>query len=83
MVPNLRTEVWKFLGHIWSVRGSVGSVWGVCVVIFVINHVFVCMRPKMAMEIGFKKWNKGMMSGLPMDKHLLCFGTVKNSPRFV
>ena len=34
-----------------------GTVLGVCVVIYVINYVLVCMRPEMAMEIGFKKWN--------------------------
>ena len=32
-----------------------GTVLGVCVVIYVINYVLVCMRPKMAMEIGFQK----------------------------
>ena len=32
-----------------------GNVLGVCVVIYVINYVLVCMRPKMAMEIGFQK----------------------------
>ena len=47
--------MWKFLGHIWSVSGSVGAVLGVCVIICVINHVLVCVRPKMAMEIGLKK----------------------------
>ena len=65
--------MWKFLGHIWSVRGSVGAVLGVCVVICVINPALVCLRPKMAMEIGFKKWNKCMMSGLPTDNPLSLF----------
>ena len=32
-----------------------GTVLGVCVVIYVINYVLVCMRPEMAMEIGFQK----------------------------
>ena len=37
----------------------------------------------MAIDIGFKKWNQcWMMSGLPTDSPLLCFGTVKNSPDF-
>ena len=34
----------------------------------------------MTIDIGFKKWNQCLMSGLPMDSPLLCFGTVKNSP---
>ena len=40
--------MWKFLGHIWSIRGSVGVVLGVCVVNCVINHVLVYIRPEMA-----------------------------------
>ena len=34
----------------------------------------------MAIDIGFKKWNQCLMSGLPTNNPLLCFGTVKNSP---
>ena len=32
-----------------------GTILGVCVVIYVINYVLVCMRPEMAMEISFQK----------------------------
>ena len=63
----------KFLGHIWSVHSSVGAVWVAWVAIYALNHVLVCMRLEMAMEIGFKKWNKGMMSGLPTDSPLALF----------
>ena len=34
----------------------------------------------MAMKLGSRKWNRCLMSGLPMDSPLLYFGTVKNSP---
>ena len=34
----------------------------------------------MAMEIGFKKWNKCWMSGLPTDSPLALFWDCKNSP---
>ena len=34
----------------------------------------------MAMEFGSTMWNRGVLSGLPMDSPPLCFGTVKNSP---
>ena len=34
----------------------------------------------MAMEIGFKNWNRCRMSGLPVDSPLLGFGTIKISP---
>ena len=33
----------------------------------------------MAMEFGSTKWNRCLVSGLPMDSPLLYFGTVKNS----
>ena len=37
------------------------------------NHVLMCRRPDIAVEIGFKKWNKLWMSGLPRTAHMLCF----------
>ena len=49
-------------------------------IIYEINYVLVCMRPEMAMVFGFTKWNRCLMSGLPMDSPLLGFKTVKNSP---
>ena len=33
------------------------TVWASCGVIYAINYVLVCMRPDMAIDIGFKKWN--------------------------
>ena len=35
----------------------------------------------MAMEIGFKKWNKCLMSGLPTNSTLALFWDYKNNPR--
>ena len=49
-------------------------------IVYAINCVLVSMRSEMAIDIGFKKWNQCLVSGLPMDSPLLCFGTVKNSP---
>ena len=57
-----------------------GIVSGGCFIIDTINCVLVCMRPDMAMEIGSTKWNRCLVSGLPTDSPLLCFGTIKNSP---
>ena len=34
----------------------------------------------MAIDIGFKKWNQCLTSGLPTDSLLLYFETVKNCP---
>ena len=65
-----------FGAHLDSPR----TVWAACVVIYALNYVLVCMRPKMAMDFGFTKWNRGLTSGLPMDNLLLDFRTVKNSP---
>ena len=66
--------------YVEPVLDSVGTVLGGCVIIYAINYVLVCMRPVMAMVFGFTKWNRCLMSGLPMDSPLLGFGTVKNSP---
>ena len=72
--------MWKFLEPIWAVRDCVGTILGVWFIIYAINCVLVCIRPEMAMEIGFKKWNKGLMSGLPTDSPLALFWDCKNSP---
>ena len=53
------------------------TVWASCVIIYALNYVFECMRPEMAMDFGFTKWNRCLMSGLPMDSPLLGFGIVK------
>ena len=34
------------------------TVWAACVVIYDLNHVLVCMRPEMAMDFGFTKWDR-------------------------
>ena len=34
----------------------------------------------MAMEFGSTKWSRRLVSELPTDSPLFCFGTVKNSP---
>ena len=54
------------------------TVWVICVISYALNYVLVCMRPEMAMDFGFTKWNQ--CCGLPTDNPLLGFGTVKNSP---
>ena len=62
------------------VLDSPRTVWATCVIIYAINCVLVCMRLEMAIDIGFKKWNQCLMSGLPTNSPLLYFGTVKNCP---
>ena len=68
--------------YVELVLDGVGTVLGGCVIIYAINYVLVCMRPIMAMVLGFIKWNRCLMSGLPTDSPLLGFGTVKNSLGF-
>ena len=75
--------MWKFLETFWTIRDSVWTVWVACVGIYALNCVLVSMRPEMAMEIGFKKWNKCWMSGLPTDSSHALFWDCKNSPGFV
>ena len=59
------------------VLDSPRTVWAACGVIYAINCVFVCMRPEIAMEFDSTKWNRCLLSRLPTDSPLLCFGTVK------
>ena len=76
-------EIFGTYLEMWKVRGSVGTVLGVCVVNCVINCFLVSRRPEMGMEFGPTKWNRCWVSGLPMDSLLLCFETIKISPGFI
>ena len=60
-----------------------GTDLGVCGIIYIINCVLVSRRSEMGMEFGSTKRNRRLVSGLPTDSPLLCFGTVRNSPEFV
>ena len=68
------------LEYFEPILDSVGTVLGGCVMIYAINYVLVCMRPEMATDFGFIRWNRCLMSGLPTNSPLLGFRTVKNSP---
>ena len=70
---NLRPNCENFKDPFGQSVTVLGTSLGVCVIIYTINCVLVCMRPKMTMEIGFKKWNKCLMSGLPTDSPLALF----------
>ena len=50
--------MWKFVDAIWTVRDSPRTGWAASGIIYDINYVLVCIRPEMAMEIGFTKWNR-------------------------
>ena len=50
----------------------VGAVLGVCFIIYEINCVLVCMRPEMAMEFGFTKWNRCWMVALNSNPRVHC-----------
>ena len=69
--------MWKFLE---PVLDSPWTVWATCVIIYALNYVLGCRRPGMAMEFGSTKGNRCLVSGLPTDSPLFCFGIVKNSP---
>ena len=53
----------EFLEPIWTVRDCPRTVWATSGIIYAINYVVMCMRPKMAMEFGFTKWNRCLVSG--------------------
>ena len=69
--------MWTFLEHVLE---SPRTFWATCVIIYALNYVLGCRRPEMAMEFGSIKGNRYLVSGLPTDSLLFCFGTVKNSP---
>ena len=56
---------------------------GCYVGIYPLNYMLVCMRPGIAMEIGFTKRNRCRKCGLPVDSPLTLFWDCKNSPGFV
>ena len=70
---------YRIVGIFGAILDSPQTIWAAWVVIYALNHVLVYMRPRMAMDFGFTKWNRGWTSGLPMDSPLLGFGTVKIS----
>ena len=58
-----------------------GTVLGVCVIIYTINCVLVSRTPEMGMEFGSTKRNRRLVSGLPTDGPLFCFwGLLKTVP---
>ena len=72
-VPKHGTELWKILWTLGAVRECPGIDIGCYVGIYALNSMWVCMRPGIAMEIGFKNWNRCRMSGLPVDSPLPLF----------
>ena len=76
----IRPKTWdRIVGIFGAILDSSQTVWAAWDVIYALNHVLVCMRPGMAMDFWFIKWNRGWTSGLPMDNPLLGLGTVKIS----
>ena len=58
-----------------------GTVLGVCVIIYIINCVLVSRRSEMGMEFGSTKRNRRLVSGLPTDSSLFYFlGLLKTVP---
>ena len=67
----------RIIGNVEPVSTVLGTVLGDCFIIYAINYVLVCLRLEKAMEIGFKKWNKCLMSGLYTDSPLTLFWDYK------
>ena len=57
-------KTWDRIVGIFGARlDSPQTVRAACVVIYALNHVLVCMRPEMAMDFGFTKWNRCWVIG--------------------
>ena len=51
-------KTWERIVGIFATRlDSPRTVWAACVMIYALNQILVCMRPEMAMDFGFTKWN--------------------------
>ena len=48
----------RLLEPVWTVCDCVRTVWVACGVIYALNCVVMCIRPEMAIGIGFKKWKR-------------------------
>ena len=53
----------RIVGIFGACLDSPRTVWAACVVIYPLNHVLVYMRPEMAMDFGFTKWNRCWVIG--------------------
>ena len=53
------------------VLDSLGAVLGSCVIIYAINYGFGVFGMEMAMDFGSTKWNRCLVSGLPMNNPLV------------
>ena len=57
-------KTWDPIVGIFGARlDSPRTVWAACVVIYALNHVLVYMKPEMAMDFGFTKWNRCWVIG--------------------
>ena len=67
-VPKLGTEL---LENLEPVLDSLGTIWVVCVINYVINYGLGVVGSEMAMDFGSTKWNRCLVRGLPTDNPLL------------
>ena len=50
--------MWKIVKPNCAVCSNVGTEFGVCVMVYTINRVLVCMRSEWPLDFGFTKWNR-------------------------
>ena len=48
------------------------TVWAIYVENYALNCVFMCMRPEMAMEFGFTKWNRCRIVAVNSNLRVYC-----------
>ena len=54
-VPKLGIELLEYLE---PVLDNLGTVWVVCVIIYIINYGLGVVGPEMAMDFGSTNWNR-------------------------
>ena len=59
------------LEYFEPILDSLWTLWVVCVIIYAINYGLGVFRLEIAMDFGFTKWNRCLVSGLPTDSPLL------------
>ena len=57
------SKTWDRIVRIFRARDDAQTVWATWVVLCVINHVLVGMRPKMTMKFGFTRQNRYWVFG--------------------
>ena len=72
--PKSWDRIVIIFGAIFTVHGlCVWTVWAVCVMVYALNHVVMCMRPGSAEKYGFTKGTDNLCFERNRDRGFYCF----------